>query len=174
MQILYAAPFLLLAAILFSVLAAIPSTRRFAIIAPTGAIVFGPASLIGYFVVLLVRSKIWGHDFPADRWDGAAYVMSGLIAAGIVILILRIVLRFLPALMFQLVVFAGAFCSYFVLFCAANFGSQFYLHWNAGIHYSIAVGVLILGISLLLCACGAWLTSRYSSQFRTQRQSSIR
>jgi hypothetical protein len=170
MAILYAAPFLLIAAILFSVFAAIPTTRRFAIMAPTGAIAFGPASLIGYFLVVLVRSKLWGHNFAADRWDAIAYVMSGFLAATVAVLLVRLILRFLPAFIVQLIVFGGAFCSYFVLICSVSFGVRIYLRRNTVVQHSTALGIVLLCTFVLLSAVGAWFTSMHPNQFRSSRR----
>jgi membrane glycosyltransferase len=166
MQIFYAAPFLLIAALLFGILSSIPAARRFAIIAPVGVIVFGPASLVGYFFFVLVRSKIWGHNFPADRWDKAAYVITGLIAAGLAIFVSRLILQLLPALFLRLIVFCGALCSFFVLISAASIGLNIYLNHNSNAQQSLPLEIAEVCTSLMVSTSAAWLISRSPDRFR--------
>jgi hypothetical protein len=60
MQILFAAPFILLAGIVFTVLSIVPRARRWAIPIATGIIGAGPTSLVGLFVGAVVI-----HSLPS-------------------------------------------------------------------------------------------------------------
>ena len=79
MQIIFAAPFILAAGILFTALTAIPRVRRWAIPIPTGVIAAGPSSLLVFLLDAFIRYRFGGRIGPADRWDLAAFIAGGAI-----------------------------------------------------------------------------------------------
>jgi hypothetical protein len=166
MQIIYAAPFLLTAAILFTILAAIPKTRRFAITVPTGIIASGPGCLAGYIAFVLTRAKIWGHDFPADRWDIMVYILSGLCVLTLAAFVARLVLAAASTLVIRIIIFAGAFCSYFILIISAMIGLHAYFTRHQFVQPSNVRGAVMLCLSLLLSCLGAWFISRHPNEFK--------
>jgi hypothetical protein len=166
MQIIYAAPFLLLAAILFTVLSLIPRLRRFAISVPTGAVAAGPGALIAYILFVLIRSKLWGNDFPADRWDAVAFVVGALVSAILAGLVTQMLLYFLPTFLLRIIVFSGAACSYFVLLIGSTIGIHAWVNRGMDTGHSATRGMLMFWSGLILSCGGAWFISRYAGQFR--------
>ena len=88
MQILFAAPFLLLAAVLFTFLSAFGNLRRFAITVPAGILAFGLGGVAGVMVATHFGESSAGHaaHTQASSTAGlyraeAGFGLGGLIAA---------------------------------------------------------------------------------------------
>jgi hypothetical protein len=169
MQIMFAAPFIVGAGIVFTVLSLIPRARRQAIPIPTGIIGAGPASLLGFIVgALLIHFAV--HDWP--NRTGLVVYLGGAAFAGLAggigcWFLARLIAWFLPAPLLRLAVFVAGWCSYFVVITGALFFVRLSIegHSNSG----WPVVVLTLSLELLLSFVGAWLIARKSEEFRPNR-----
>ncbi|MGA7522753.1 MAG: hypothetical protein WBW84_09725 [Acidobacteriaceae bacterium] len=162
MQILFAAPFLLAAALAFTILAAVPRWRRWAIPIPTGIIASGPCLLAIAIIEILAVRAISGNAWPG-RWANILYIVSsvvggifGGVAAGIVTRLLTCVL---PRPLLRAALTVAAWCSYFVLFTALDIAATAYWHLHSG------PASWIVGASLTFI--GAWLVASNPESFRS-------
>ena len=168
MQLLFAAPFLLVAALAFTILAAVPPWRRWAIPIPTAVIASGP-SLFAVIGAELLIAHLLGHDVNTNPGPGrqaliAAFslaVLGGIvggIAAGVVA---RFLTGILPRVLLRSAIVIAAWCSYFVLFVALNIAASARLR----LPDSIALPLVEAALALV----GAWFTARNPEPFRTSR-----
>jgi hypothetical protein len=103
MQILYAAPFLLLAALVFSVLSVVPRARRWAIPIPTGILGAGAFALVGFgavaFWINLSGPRPMGRGFLIPFFTAGA--LSGLLGGVLTWFIARWVASILSAILLR-------------------------------------------------------------------------
>jgi uncharacterized membrane protein YeiH len=167
MAILYAAPFLLLAAIVFSVLSVVPKARGWAIPIPTGILGAGPFSLMGLGVgALWIRFSGAGTSHPMGRGTLIAFFCAGAVtgvAGGILTWVLaRWVASILSAILLRAAVFAAGWCSYLVVLAAI-------LLWG-NYRFPLKDTYVGFGIEVLLAFIAAWLISTRSGEFRPRRR----
>ena len=117
MQVLFAAPFILAAGIVFPVLSVIPRLRRWAIPIAMGILGACPSSLPGLFVGALVFHT--SEPVPTGHGWLVAFVCAGAftgLVGGVVIgAIAQVVASFLPLALLRVAVLIAAWCSDFVL-----------------------------------------------------------
>jgi hypothetical protein len=165
MQILYAAPFLLLAAIVFSVLSVVPRARGWAIPIPAGILGAGAFALVGFgavaFWVNRSGPRPMGRGFLIPFFLCGA--LTGLLGGVLTWVIARWVASILSAILLRAAVFAAGWCSYFVVLGAL-------VLWAA---YRFQLKSTGLGFSAgaLLTCIAAWLVSGRFRQFRPRRAS---
>jgi len=165
MQILFAAPFILLAGIVFTVLSIVPRARRWAIPIPTGIIGAGPTSLVGLFVGAVVIHSLPGPGRGPIIAFCCAGAVTGLVGGFLTGAIARFVASILPAILLRLTVFVAGWCSYFVLIA----GALFFVHTSGGGLYGEGWPIVTMTISLelLLSFISAWFIARKSEEFRS-------
>jgi hypothetical protein len=126
MQVLFAAPFILAAGIVFTVLSVIPRLRRWAIPIATGILGARPSSLPGLFVGALVFHT--SEPVPTGHGWLVAFVCAGAftgLVGGVVIgAIAQVVASFLPLVLLGVAVLIAAWCSDFVLLAGHRSASQ--------------------------------------------------
>ena len=144
MQILFAAPFILAAAIAFTMLSVVPKARRWAIPIPTGVIGAGPTSLIGLFVGAVVIHSIPGPSHGPIIAFCCAGALTGLVGGIFIGAIARFVASILPAILLRMAVLVAGWCSYFVLIAA----SLFFSHTRDGGLYGAGWPIATITISL--------------------------
>lgn len=164
MQILFAAPFLLAAALAFTILAAFPRGRRWAIPIPTGILASAPC----FFAVFggeLLAAHWLGHDLGPGRKALLVYlsiaILAGIlggVAAGIVA---RLLTGILSRLLLRAALIAAAACSYFVLFILLDIAASSW--WRLSDNAAVWIAGLVLSFT------GAWLTTRNPEPFRSSR-----
>jgi hypothetical protein len=162
MQILFVAPFLLAAALAFTLLAAVPQWRRWAIPIPTGILAAAPSLFAGMGAVLLINHLL-GYDagpqpkiilvclsigIPAGILGGAA---AGIIA--------HLLTGILPRLILRSAVLVAAWCSYFVLLIVLDIA--------AASHWSLTNSLASWLVEASLAFIGAWLVARKPDPFRS-------
>ena len=167
MPILFAAPFILLAGIVFTVLSIVPRARRWAIPIPTGVIGAGPTSLVGLFV-----AAVEIHSFPGPgRGPIIAFccagAVTGLVGGILFGAVARFIASILPAILLRLAVFVTGWCSYFVLIA----GSLFFVHSRNSSLYDFGWPIVttMIALELLLSLIGAWFVARKSEEFRPSK-----
>ncbi len=171
MQIIFAAPFVLAAALVFTILSLIPRARRWAIPIPAGIIAAGP-SLLVVFIVEALTIHFFDHTAWPGRWASILYVSSGIlggIVGGVGVAVLAsFVANVLPRPLLRLAVVLTGWCSYFVMLLTLAFvmDQQFSLYSGPFRGWSEA---LALGLELLLSLTGAILVAQNAEQFRTRR-----
>jgi hypothetical protein len=126
MQVLFAAPFILAAGIVFTVLSVIPRLRRWAIPIATGILGARPSSLPGLFVGALVFHT--SEPVPTGHGWLVAFVCAGAftgLVGGVVIgAIAQVVASFLPLALLRVAVLIAAWCSDFVLLAGHRSAAQ--------------------------------------------------
>jgi hypothetical protein len=162
MQILFAAPLILAAGIVFTVLSLIPRARRWAIPIPCGILGSGAFACLAIFVGIVVTQFIESptptrYPLLAFYWAAAISGLAGGVAVGAAA---RWVAAILPAVLLRLAVFFAAWCSYFVLmaglliFVNARFSGPI-----------VRSSITAIGLELLLSLTGAWFIARRSEGF---------
>jgi hypothetical protein len=161
MQIIYAAPFLLVAAMCFFACAAIPQFRKHALVVPVGVLSFGVGSLISYFIFAWVYKL--GHLGPANWFYLAPYLAGGLAISIVCSVLFRMVVAYLPQWLISAGLVAATFASLSVAFPAgllaiAHLATFDRLHTGE----LVILGLLWLVIALFI----SWRNLRISKQFR--------
>jgi hypothetical protein len=164
MQILYEALFLLLAAIVFSVLSMVPRARGWAIPIPTGILGAGAFALVGFGAV-----AFWiNHPGPRPMTRNflvpffTAGALTGLLGGALTWVVARWVASILSAILLRVTVFAAGWCSYFVVLAAL-------LLWG-DYRFQLKDTYLGFGIEVLLAFIAAWFISTRSGEFRPRRR----
>jgi hypothetical protein len=167
MQILFAAPFILLAGIVFTVLSVIPRARRWAIPIPTGVIGAMPTSLVGLFAGAVVIHSIPGPGRGPIIAFCCAGVLTGLVGGILIGAIARFVASILPAILLRLAVLVAGWCSYFVLIA----GSLFFMHTRNSSLYGVGWPIVTttIALELLLSFIAGWFVARKSEEFRPSK-----
>jgi hypothetical protein len=169
MQVIFAAPFILLAGIVFCSLSIIPRARRWAIPIPTGVIVSGPCLL-----AVLMFEALAGHFLLHDSWPAwlvTTYLSIGVLAAVVGGIAAGILARFaaalLPRLLLRLAVFVAAWCSYLVVAWGAE---SLLSSLNSPKEMRTQVpGLLTFAVEVLLSFIGAFFIAQRSEEFRSRR-----
>lgn len=173
--LIFAAPFLLAAALLFTTLSLIPSLRRFSVTVPTGIIASGPGSIAGLSTTGFAYRWIGSSPHPASSGavdlsiDILSFAVGGILLAIVAALVMRRILTVTPLWLIRLVVFSGALCSYFVLLLAASAYSAILVP-HLQIHREWLGSPLEFACLLLLSVAGAIVMSAHPERFRLVRQ----
>ena len=99
MQIIYAAPFILLSILAFFVCLAVPKFRRFAPAAFVIPVTFGVCSIVGWVAFLLIAGNVLHLNLgPAAGFHGVVegllfYALPGIVGAWIAVKLIRIIDR---------------------------------------------------------------------------------
>ena len=125
MQILYAAPFLLLAAISFFVCVSIPRLRSHALVVPVGFLTFGVGALITFAVFALGVERL-GYKGPANWFYLAPYSVGGLCIAVICTSIYKGIVAVSPLWIIRINLLIGSICSAVVLGLVINIAAVSY------------------------------------------------
>jgi len=150
MQIIYAAPFLLLAAICFFVCAAMPSTRKNALVIPVGILSFGLGSLICYGIFALI-AYLLGHKGPANWWYLAPYIGGGLLVAICCSVVWRNVVASLPASLVKIGLVCATFSSLLVFVPFCSFGiARFVTLDRNNLSWMIIPGIIWFSVAALI------------------------
>lgn len=168
MAILFAAPFILAAGVVFTVLSLIPRTRRLALPIPAGILCSGPFSWFGIFLVLSATPSFepepTRHSLAA--FFGAAAV-TAVVGGFFTWVLARFVASILPAALLRVAVFLAGLSSYFVLIAGSLLFVQTRGAGSPGEGWAIIV--LTLSLELLLSFIGAWFVAQRSEEFRPAR-----
>lgn len=168
MELLFAAPFLLAAALAFAILAAVPRWRRWAIPIPTGIIISNPCLFMIIGGELLIAHFV-GYDAatrPAPVRTILIACLSIAILGGIVGgvaagLVARLLTAILPRILLQIAILIAAWCSYFILLIALDIAAT--ARWRLQDSSALPIAEAVLAL------VGAWLTARHPEPFRSSR-----
>jgi hypothetical protein len=164
MQILFAAPFLLAAGLVFTVLSLIPPARRWGIPIPTGILATGPGFIVGVIVIGLSRELL---KFSTDSFRliilGAAplAIICGLVTG----VVARLIASLLSPFLLRASVLLAAFCSYFVVVVSTEIAIHVWLSHSTPSH-SAERGMFMFCAALLISSLGAWFIGKASEDFR--------
>ncbi len=161
MQILYAAPFVITAGLLFILLSSVPRLRRWAITAATATIAFGPGSLIAYAIFALVMYKVFNQSGPVNWIYAVLYGLGGLVAAVVAAKLVRSIEAFISTPGRYFIVGSGAFCSYFVVLFAIRIALS---SLHLGLH-SDAAGWWMFTLITCLSGVAAWFLCKHVQDF---------
>jgi hypothetical protein len=163
MQILYASPFLLVAAICFFVCAVISRLRKHALVVPVGVLSFGAGSIIAYFIFALSTYKL-GYHGPANWLYLIPYIGGGLAIAIISSTVYRMIVSIVPGWVISLGLVAATFASSLVLIPVCSWTIPIRLFALDRLHTG---QLAILGLIWLLIAFViSWRILRISEEFR--------
>src|ERR1700744_4625274 len=126
MQILYAAPFLVLAAVSFFVCTSIPQFRSHSLVIPVGFLTFGVGALIAFVIFSLIANK-FGYKGPATWFYLIPYVVGGLLTAAVCTAIYKAVVAVLPLWIIRVGLLIGSICSALVLGALINLAAVHYM-----------------------------------------------
>ena len=159
MQIIYAAPFLLIAAICFFVCAAIRPFRRHALVVPFGVLSFGVGSIVAYFIYGLIIDKL-GYHGPANWFSLIPYIGGGLLVAIVCSALYRMIVAILPKWMISVGLLTATFASSLALLAFSPWA----------IAHLIAVDYVPIGWifvpGLMIATVVSWRVLRISEDFR--------
>lgn len=169
MQIMFAAPFILLAGIVFTVLSVIPRARRWAIPIPCGILGAGAFACLAIFVGIVVTQFTQSptptrYPLLAFYWAAAISGLVGGVATGAAA---RWVAALLPAVLLRLAVFFTAWCSYFVLIAGLLLSVN--LRVFGPVVRSPIASVMAICLEILLSFIGGWFIAQRSEEFRYRR-----
>lgn len=150
MQIIYAAPFLLLAGICFFVCAVISGLRKNALIIPVGVLSFGPGSLVCYGIFSLIPYA-FGYKGPANWWYLAPYIGGGLLIAICCSIVWRNIVASLPSSLIKVGLACATFSSLLVVLPLCSWGIAHFIALDRNnLSWMIIPGILWLAASSLI------------------------
>jgi ABC-type enterochelin transport system permease subunit len=159
-QILYAAPFLLIAAFAFSICALVRPLRKFAVSVPVGTLTFGVGALLSFVIFVLVMNHLHMHE---SKWVALVPSICGGLVVGIISArITHSVLMFIPAILLRIGVCFSALCSSATIACAFLLWSS---TWHSSAIQNWPTGTLVLYYSLS-CIPITIAAGKYSENFR--------
>jgi hypothetical protein len=169
MQIIFAAPFILLAGIVFTVLSVIPRARRWALPIPCGILGAGVFACLAMFAGIVVTQLTQSptptrYPLLAFYWAAAISGLAGGVATGAAA---RWVAALLPDVLLRLAVFFAAWCSYFVLMAGLLFSVN--VRASGPVVRSAIAGGIAIGVELVLSFIGAWFIAQRAEDFRYRR-----
>lgn len=126
MQIIYAAPFLLLAATSFFVCVSISRLRVHALVIPVGFLTFGAGALVPFIVFALLVDRL-GYKGNLKWLLEVAYVVVGLLLAIVCTSIYKAIVAVLPLLIIRVGLLIGSICSALVLGLVVNIAAVSYM-----------------------------------------------
>jgi len=154
---LFAAPFLIVAALCFSGLSAFRRTRRYAILVPAGVVSAGPALLFGLMVQGLAARLLLKHDLGKPVEWGIILVTASVMVV-IAVSIIRMILLNTPARFVRMVVICGGFCSYMVISLAVWL---WIAHLIANYLRDSRLTIIVALSTAVFCSSvGAWFIAR--------------
>jgi hypothetical protein len=168
MILLFAAPFLLAAALAFAIPAAVPPWRRWAIPIPTGIIASNPCLFMIIGGELLIAHFV-GYDTatrPAPVRTILIACLSIAILGGIVGgvaagFVARLLTAILPRVLLRIAILIAAWCSYFILLMALDIAAT--ARWRLPDNNALPFAEVALAL------IGAWFTARNPEPFRSSR-----
>jgi hypothetical protein len=163
MQIIYAAPFLLVAAICFFVCAAVGRFRKQALVLPVGVLSFVVGSIVSYFIFGLVIDKLGFHG-PANWFYLIPYVCGGLFVAVICSALYRMIVAILPKWIIAAGLVTATFASslVFLPFCSWAI-AQFARSHNVDEAQMSIVGAVLTFMAIFV----SWQILTIAGQFRS-------
>jgi hypothetical protein len=162
MQIIYAAPFLLVAAICFLGCAAIRRLRKQALVVPVGVLSFGVGSITAYIIFALIAYKL-GHRGPANWFYLIPYVGAGLVVAIVCSALYRMIVAILPSWLIRIGLVAATFASSLVFLPICSWIIVHLVKFDRLDAGQLAVlGLIWLFIAFVI----SWRILRISEEFR--------
>jgi hypothetical protein len=160
MQILYAAPFLLVAALGFFLCASVSRLQKKALVLPVGVLAFGVGSLVFYFIFALIADKI-GYHGSANWICIVPYIGGGLLASITCSRLFRSIVTILPRWLISLGLVAATFASSLVCFLFCSFAlAQLPVAYRSHTYW-LALGVGCFSIALV----SSWRIVSISERF---------
>lgn len=166
MLIMLAAPFVIAAGLVFTIVSLIPGARRWAIPAAAGIVGAEPcfmASLVG--MPFLLRFLGLRRLDPAELFYLAVSLaaIGGIVGGLLAAILARYTAGRLPMLFLRMAVLLAGWCSYFVVIDTLNFVVDREFTANTHLVYAVTA------VEALLALVAAWMIARYSEQFRAKR-----
>lgn len=175
MQVLIAAPFLLLAAILFAFLSAFTSLRRYAIPASAGVLGFVAGGIAGWMTAATFYRPAVAHGPHAHaaapygfHWLLFAFAAGGAIMAAVSVLATKWILRAAPATAVRGIAFCGALGSYFLLVMMATVPINYVLKASDNVSWVFTDFEFV--VAAVMSVLGALVISREPEGYRMPRR----
>jgi uncharacterized membrane protein len=160
MQLLFAAPFLLAAGVVFTILSLIPRARRWGLAVPTGILGAAPFFVMAMFTeIALVHWLAAAGAASPMRWLLVVAALVG-VAGGVLVGLLALpVAGSLPKVLLRAAVFIAGWCSYVVVLFAAEMTGSYY-GWPHG------DWLIVLVLETFLSFIAAFFIAKRSEDFR--------
>jgi len=155
MQILYAALFIALALLAFTICVLVPKWRKYAFPISGGVFAFALGALIGFLLMIFITDWVIHAKHPATFW----FAVSLLIAA----FAIRLILSRLPREILRWIVAVGSLGHLLVLAIITLSGSLYPLHLSLSGRFLI---ILFVTLPLPVSLYPTVVLTRKSEQFR--------
>ena len=163
MQILYAAPFITIALIAFTICILIPSGRKYAFVFSGATFAFALGALIGFLLMIFITDWVIHAKQPATFWFAISFVAGGLIASITAARVIQLILSRLPMEFFRFVVAFGCLGHLLVLAVIILSGCLYLMHLGVS---GPLLAILFATLPLLASLYPTILLTRRSEEFR--------
>jgi hypothetical protein len=166
MLLLFWVPFVIAAALVFTILSLIPRERRWAIPAATGILCAEPCLMVALVGAPFVLKFLGLRRLnPTELFYlGILFAAIGGIAGGLLAgLLARYIVQLLPKLFLRIAVVLAGWCSYFVVIYTLNFVV------DRDFTENLAVFSTVAALESVLALIAAWLIAKDSERFRGRR-----
>jgi MFS family permease len=163
MQILYAAPFVALALIAFTICVLVPKGRKYAFLISGGVFAFALGALLGFLLMIFITDWVIHAKHPATSWFVVSFVVVGVIASLIAAFAIRLILSRLPEEILRWIVAFGSLGHLLVLAAITLSGSLYPLHLSLS---GRSLAILFVTVPLLVSLYPTIVLTRKSEQFR--------
>ena len=163
MQILYAAPFIALALLAFTICVLVPKGRKDAFPISGGIFAFALGALIGFILMNLITDRVFHAKHLATFWFAGSFIVSGATSSLVAAFVIRQVLNQLPQELLRWAVAFGSLGHLLVLAVIALLGSLYPLHLSLP---DRTLAVLFVALPLLVSLYPTIVLTRKSEQFR--------
>jgi MFS family permease len=163
MQILYAAPFVALALIAFTICVLVPKGRKYAFLISGGVFAFALGALLGFLLMIFITDWVIHAKHPATSWFVVSFVVVGVTASLIAAFAIRLILSRLPEEILRWIVAFGSLGHLLILAAITLSGSLYPLHLSLS---GRSLAILFVTLPLLVSLYPTIVLTRKSEQFR--------
>ena len=163
MQILYAAPFIALALIAFTICVLVPKGRKYAFLVSGGVFAFALGALLGFLLMIFITDWVIHAKHPATSWFVVSFAVVGVASSLIAVFVIRLILSQLPKEILRWIVAFGSLGHLLVLAAITLSGSLYPLHLSLS---GRSLAILFITLPLLVSLYPTIVLTRKSEQFR--------
>jgi hypothetical protein len=165
MQILYAAPFIALALLAFTICVVAPKGRQYAFPISGGVLAFALGALIGFLLMIFITDWVIHAKHQATFWFVVSFIVGGAISSLLAALTIRLILSRLSEEILRWIVAFGSFGHLLVLAVIGLSGSLYLLHLSLS---DRSLAILFVTFPLFVSLYPTVVLTRKSEQFRAK------
>jgi hypothetical protein len=163
MQILYAAPFIAIVLLAFTICVLVPKGRKYAFPLSGAVLAFAVGAPIGFILTGLITDRVFHIGRPATFWFATSFILAGVTSSLVAAFLIRLVLSRLPQRPLRWAVAFGSLGHFLILAGIALLGSLYPLHLRLP---DRTLAILFLTLPLLVTLYPTIVLTRKSEQFR--------